>query len=91
MLFRFIDAAIRFSKKVVVVMFAMITVFTIVMIVTYYIMGDVPDVLIENFFGFFKIEGGALSVITIADKVVSWLRGDDTNEKTDEATLPRAE
>lgn len=91
MLSKFIDAAIRFSKKIVVVMFAMITVFTVVMIVTYYVMGDVPDVLIENFFGFFKIEGGALSVITIADKVVSWLRGDDANEKTDEETIPRAE
>ena len=91
MLSKFIDAAIRFSKKVVVVMFVMITVFTVVMIVTYYVMGDVPDVLIENFFGFFKIEGGALSIITIADKVVSWLRGDDTNKKTGEETIPRAE
>ena len=91
MLSKFIDAAIRFSKKVVVVMFAMIMVFTIVMIVTYYVIGDVPDVLIENFFGFFKIEGGALSIITIADKVVSWLRGDNANEKTDEETIPRAE
>ena len=54
---------IRFSKKVVITMLISVMVFTITMIVIYLIKGSVPDTLITEFFGFFKVEGGALSVI----------------------------
>lgn len=62
--------AIRFSKKIVVVMFASVFVFTAVMVVTYYITGDVPEILVEQFFGFFGIEGGALCAIKIAETII---------------------
>lgn len=62
--------AIRFSKKIVVVMFASVFVFTAGMVVTYYITGAVPEILVEQFFGFFGIEGGALCAIKIAETII---------------------
>ena len=92
MLQKFFDAAIKFSKKIVALMFIETAIFTVVMIVTFYIIGSVPDILIENFFGFFKIEGGVLSLITVADKIVSWLgNNNDPEQKTEDETPPRAE
>lgn len=92
MLQKLFDAAIKFSKKIVALMFIETAVFTVAMIVTYYITGGVPDVLVENFFGFFKIEGGVLSLITVADKFVSWLNNNnDSEKKSDEQIIPRAE
>lgn len=62
--------ALRFSKKIVVVMFASVFVFTVTMIVTYYTTGAVPEILVEQFFGFFGIEGGALCAIKIAETII---------------------
>lgn len=41
----------RFSKKIVVVMFATVFVFVGIMIATYWFKGGVPDSLIEQFSG----------------------------------------
>nr|DAQ01510.1 MAG TPA: hypothetical protein [Caudoviricetes sp.] len=57
----------RFSKKIVVVMFATVFVFVAIMIATYWFKGGVPDSLIEQFFGFFGIEGGALAIIKVGE------------------------
>lgn len=57
----------RFSKKIIVLMFASMFVFTIAMSVIYWCRGGVPDTLVDRFFGFFGIEGGALGVIKIAE------------------------
>lgn len=59
----------RFSKKIIIAMFATMAIFTVTMIVTYWVKGGVPDSLIEPFFGFFGIEGGALGVIKVAETV----------------------
>lgn len=63
----------KFSKKIIILMFATMILFTITMIVTFWKFQSVPDMLIEPFFGFFGIEGGALGIIkvseTIAEKV----------------------
>ena len=59
----------RFSKKVVILMFATMMLFTVTMIVTYWVKGGVPDSLIEPFFAFFGIEGGALGIIKVAETV----------------------
>lgn len=59
----------RFSKKIIISMFITMAVFTVTMIVTYWVKGGVPDSLIEPFFGFFGIEGGALGVIKVAETV----------------------
>ena len=59
----------RFSKKVVILMFATMMLFTVTMVVTYWVKGGVPDSLIEPFFAFFGIEGGALGIIKVAETV----------------------
>lgn len=58
---------VRFSKKIIVTMFATVLVFVAVMIVTFWRVGSVPDTLIEQFFGFFGVEGGALAVIKVGE------------------------
>ena len=57
----------RFSKKIVVLMFATMITFTCVMVVTYWHKGGIPDALIEPFFSFFGIEGGALGIIKVSE------------------------
>lgn len=59
----------RFSKKVIILMFATMILFTVTMIVTYWCKGGVPDSLIEQFFGFFGIESGALGIIKVSEAV----------------------
>ena len=63
---------LRFSKKVIILMFASMILFTVTMIVTFWKYQAVPDSLIEPFFAFFGIEGGSLGIIkgaeTVADK-----------------------
>ena len=58
---------LKFSKKIVILMFATMILFTITMIVTYWVKGGIPDALIEPFFAFFGFEGGALGIIKVAD------------------------
>lgn len=65
-----IKQAIRFSKKLVVAMFASAFIFAFVMIVTFYIAGSVPETLIVEFYRFLGIEGGALCAIKIAETIV---------------------
>ena len=47
----------RFSKKIVVVMFATVFVFVGIMIATYWFKGGVPDSLIEQFFRVLRHRG----------------------------------
>jgi hypothetical protein len=59
----------RFSKKVIIVMFATMILFTVTMIVTFWKYQAVPDSLIDPFFAFFGIEGGSLGIIKVAETV----------------------
>lgn len=59
----------KFSKKIIIVMFTTMILFTITMIVTFWKFGAIPDALIEPFFGFFGIEGGALGIIKVSEVV----------------------
>lgn len=59
----------KFSKKIVILMFVTMILFTITMVVTYWIKDGVPDALIEPFFSFFGIEGGALGVIKVSENI----------------------
>lgn len=43
--------------------------FTITMIVTFWRFGSVPDALIDPFFSFFGIEGGALGIIKVSEVI----------------------
>lgn len=53
----------KFSKKCVIAMFLSIYIFTMLMILTFLIKGDVPNELIIAYFAFWGIEGGALAWI----------------------------
>ena len=59
----------RFSKKIIILMFATMILFTVTMIVTFWRYQAVPDALIEPFFSFFGIEGGALGIIKVSETV----------------------
>ena len=83
-----LDAAIKFSKKIIAVIFILMILFTITMIVVYLVTGAVPDTLVQEFFGFFKVEGGCLAGIKVADTIVSWFKKPDegsTEEEISEA------
>lgn len=71
----------RFSKKIVVVMFISVLVFVSVMILTYWFKGGVPDSLVEQFFGFFGIEGGALAIIKVGESFAEKLDKKDKQQK----------
>ena len=59
----------KFSKKIIILMFVTMILFTITMIVTFWKFQAVPDMLIEPFFAFFGIEGGALGIIKVSETV----------------------
>ena len=63
----------KFSKKIIILMFATMILFTITMIVTFWKFGAIPDALIEPFFSFFGIEGGALGIIMVSEVVAEKL------------------
>ena len=60
----------KFSKKIIILMFATMILFTITMIVTFWRFQAIPDALIDPFCGFFKLEGGALGIIKVAEVIV---------------------
>ena len=62
-------------------MFATMILFTVTMIVTYWVKGGVPDSLIEPFFAFFGIEGGALGIIKVAETVAEKIEPKGSLEK----------
>ena len=72
----------RFSKKIVITMFITVFLFVVTMILTYWFKGGVPDSLVEQFFGFFGIEGGALAIIKVGASFAEKL---DKKEKTSKA------
>lgn len=57
----------RFIKKAVIVMFISIGLFVITCLFIYMKTGGVPDILIQEFFTFFKLQGGFTTLITVAD------------------------
>ena len=71
----------RFSKRIVILMFATVFVFVGVMIATYWFKGGVPDSLVEQFFWFFGIEGGALAIIKVGEAFAEKLGKDKKTKK----------
>lgn len=59
----------KFSKKIIILMFTTMIIFTITMIVTFWRFQSIPDALIDPFFGFFGIEGGALGIIKVSEVI----------------------
>lgn len=60
---------LKFSKKIIILMFLSMLIFTAVMVVTFWAKGSVPDSLVEAFFAFFGFEGGALGVIKVSEVI----------------------
>lgn len=71
----------RFSKKIIITMFATVFVFVAVMIVTFWHVGAVPDTLIEQFFAFFGVEGGALAIIKVGETVAEMSKSNHSNKE----------
>lgn len=63
----------KFSKKIIILMFATMILFTVTMIVTFWRFQSIPDALIDPFFGFFGIEGGALGIIKVSEVIAEKL------------------
>lgn len=82
---------LRFSKKIVLIMFIGAGIFTVVMIITYFIIGSVPDTLITEFFGFFKLEGGALGIIKVSETAIEIINNLFTRRKTGNVNQLEAE
>ncbi len=78
----------RFSKKIIVLMFITVFIFVIAMTAIFCVKGAVPDVLIDNFFGFFGIEGGALAIIKVGETVAERL---DTRKGEKEKSAKKAD
>jgi len=72
--------ALRFSKKIVIFMFAQVIIFTVVMILIYLDRGAIPDTLVTEFFGFFRMEGGALGIIKVAETSIDIAKGKKKKE-----------
>ncbi len=71
----------KFSKKIIILMFASMLIFTITMILTYWFCGGVPDSLIDPFFAFFGLEGGALGVIKVSETITEKFEKKKGNKK----------
>ena len=54
-----------FSNRCVIAMFISIHIFTTLMIVAFFVKGDVPEALIVPYFAFWGVEGGAMAWIKI--------------------------
>ena len=63
------NSKMKFSKKIIILMFVTMILFTVTMIITFWRFQAVPDMLIEPFFGFFGIEGGALGIIKVSEVI----------------------
>ena len=59
----------KFSKRIIILMFITMIIFTLTMIITFWKYQAIPDALIEPFFGFFGIEGGALGIIKVSEVI----------------------
>lgn len=68
---------LRFSKKLIIIMFIEMGVFTAFMVVTHWITGSTPDELIRCFFAFWGIEGGMMAAITICKNIVKIFSGEN--------------
>lgn len=67
--YRKTDEPVKFSKKIIILMFVSMAVFTVIMTAIYILTGGVPDTLISEFFNFFRLEGGALGIIKVAETI----------------------
>lgn len=85
------EKAVKFSKKIIILMFVSMAVFTVTMTVIYLLTGGVPDTLITEFFNFFRLEGGALGIIKVAETVAEHRRKKEQGTKGVSSSSPTAD
>lgn len=78
------SSELRFSKKALISLFCFIIVFVVVMIVTYWTMGSVPDVLIQYTLGAGGIETSVLGAIKVIELFTNRKKSDAEMEDLDE-------
>ena len=83
-----------FSKGAVMAVFALVTIFTVVICVFAWRNNEqVPDALIVSFFGWFAVEGGALALLKIDKRKqqsgTATLKKENTAQKKEIAALNR--
>lgn len=61
---------LRFSKKAVIFSYICVVLFTAVMTAMIILGGRDPDILITEFFSYFKIEGGILGILKFTETVI---------------------
>ncbi|MEG1990688.1 MAG: hypothetical protein RR351_01255 [Christensenella sp.] len=66
--------ALRFSKKVVIFVITIVIIFALAVFVSNCISGQSQDTLITELIGFFKVEGGTLGLIKVAETIVALFR-----------------
>ena len=73
------------TDKAMVFSFVMITVFTIVMIVTFFLFQSIPDTLVVAFFGAFGVEGGCCAFVhkTKTEKALKMMDKKEEDEEND--------
>jgi len=64
---------LRFSKKVIIFSFVSVVLFTAAMTVIIACGGGDPNVLITEFFSYFKIEGGILGLLKFVETIIDLL------------------
>lgn len=65
----------KFSNKCVIAMFLSIYIFTMLMVVAFFVKGDVPEELIVPYFAFWGAEGTAMA----------WIKNCKTKKKNSES------
>lgn len=81
---KLLTGALRFSKKIIILSVGSVLVFTVAMSVMYVYTGSVPDTLITEFIGFFRLEGGTLGLIKVAETIVKIFTKTEDSGDTDE-------
>lgn len=77
----------RYLKMVVTGIIISVISFTAVMIVCYFTKGGVPDTLIDSFYRWCGIEGGATMIIEVADKIWPEKKRRNSDGGSEEETL----
>lgn len=77
----------NFSKKIVISIFIILTLFTIANIIIFVVTGSEPETLIDKVFGFFAVEGGALALIKMS-KTKHQKDKNESEENEDEHNQP---
>lgn len=76
----------RFMKRCIILMFSTVIIFTLAVFVVFCVTGDEPTTLVENFFGFFGIEGGVMAIIKSSESISKAISSNATTSNKSKKT-----